>query len=71
MKIAVLASGGGTNFQSIIDNIESGYIPDSQIAALLTNKPDAGAIERAKKHGIKVEIIEPGEDQSREDYDTQ
>jgi phosphoribosylglycinamide formyltransferase-1 len=56
--IGVLASGRGSNFQSIIDNIESGYI-DAKIAVLVTDKPDAYAIERAKKHNIESIVSVP------------
>ncbi len=55
-KIAVLASGGGTDFQSIINGVESGYIP-GEIALLLCNKDEAGCLERARKHGVPTAII--------------
>lgn len=51
MNIAVFASGGGTDFQSIIDGVESGLIK-AKINMLIASKPDIYAIERAKKHGI-------------------
>ncbi|MBR2967147.1 MAG: phosphoribosylglycinamide formyltransferase [Clostridia bacterium] len=51
MKIAVFASGGGTDFQSVIDGVESGLIK-AKIDLLIASKPDIFAIERAKKHGI-------------------
>lgn len=56
MRIAVLASGRGTGFQSIIDHIELGVLRNIEIAVMVTNNPAAGAIERAKKHGIRHEI---------------
>lgn len=52
INISVLASGGGTDFQSIIDNVENGFIPDAKIVQLIASKEDAYALERAKKHGI-------------------
>lgn len=55
--IVVFASGSGTNFQSIIDAIESQRITSASIAGLITNNPDAGAIERARKHDIPVAVI--------------
>ena len=51
MNIAVFASGGGTDFQSIIDGVESGLIK-AKINMLIASKPDIYAIERAKKHNI-------------------
>lgn len=58
LTIGVLASGRGSNFQSIIDNIESGYI-NAKIAVLITDNPKAYAIERAKKHDIESLVINP------------
>ena len=56
MNIAVFASGGGTDFQSIIDGVESGLIK-AKINMLIASKPDIGAIERAKKHGIDYRVF--------------
>lgn len=51
-KIAVFASGGGTDFQSVIDaNEREGFC---EIAYLVASKPEIGAIDRAKKHGIQT-----------------
>ena len=50
-NIAVLASGSGSDFQSIVDGIESGYVP-GQIRLLICNKKEAFCLERAKKHNI-------------------
>ena len=52
LTLGVLASGRGSNFQSIIDSIESGSL-NAKIAVLVTDKPDAYAIERANKHKIE------------------
>jgi len=56
LRVAVLASGRGTDFQSIIDGIKRGDV-DAEIVLLLTNNPEAGAIERAKANGIPVAVI--------------
>lgn len=56
-KLVLFASGSGTNFQAIIDAVDKGEIR-ATIAGLITDNPDAGAIDRAKKHDIPVEIIE-------------
>lgn len=55
-KLVILASGSGSNFQAIIDAIRCGDI-DAQIAGLITNKPQIGAIKRAKKNSIPVKVI--------------
>lgn len=57
VKIAVLVSGGGTNLQALIDAEESGIIKSGKIDLVISNKPDAYALERAKKAGIKTEVV--------------
>ncbi len=54
-RIAVFASGGGTDFQSIIDANESQKF--CEIALLIASKDGIGAIERAKKHGISTAVF--------------
>ena len=56
-NISVLVSGGGTNFQAVIDKIESGYITNARIAQVISSKADAYALSRAEKHGIKGVVI--------------
>ncbi len=51
IRIGVLASGGGTNLQAIIDSCESGEI-DGDVVVVISNISDAGALERARKHSI-------------------
>lgn len=55
-KIAVFASGGGTDFQSVIDANEAEKF--CEIAYLVASKPQIGAIARAEKHGIKTITFE-------------
>lgn len=52
-KIAVLVSGSGTDLQSVIDAVESGYL-NVKIEAVISNKEGIYGIERAKKHGINT-----------------
>jgi phosphoribosylglycinamide formyltransferase-1 len=56
-KIVVLASGRGTDFQSIIDSKNNGELSLVEISALITDNPSAYAIERAKKAGIPYFVI--------------
>ena len=54
-RIEVFASGGGTDFQSVIDaNLAENFC---EIAVLIASKGGIGAIERAKKHGIRAEVF--------------
>lgn len=68
MNIAVLVSGGGTNLQAIIDKIENKTITNASISVVISNKKDAYALERAKKHGIKGMCISPKDFQDRAQF---
>lgn len=57
-KIAVLISGGGTNLQSIIDNIENGYLNNCSIEYVISDRKDAYGIERATLHNINTLILD-------------
>ncbi len=67
IKLGVLASGRGSNFQAIIDAIEAGRL-DAGISILITDRKDAFAIERAKRHGIDYLHIDPKEFKDRDTY---
>ena len=68
MKIAVLVSGGGTNLQAIIDGINNGSITNTEISLVYSNNPNAYAIERAKKAGIKYVVKSPKEFSTRQEF---
>lgn len=57
-NIAVLVSGGGTNLQALIDAEKNGVIKDGEIKLVVSNKPDAYALTRAKNAGIKTEVAD-------------
>ena len=56
-RIAVLASGGGTNLQALIDARSSGIIKSGEIITVVTNNSKAYALERAAKAGIASKVI--------------
>jgi len=72
LRIGVLASGRGSNLQAVIDAIEAGSL-QAQIALVLSNKKDAFALERARRHGLTEVFLDPkpytGQPDSREAYD--
>lgn len=68
MKIAVCVSGGGTNLQAIMDRIEDGTIKNTQIAVVISNKPGAFALERARSRGIPSVCISPKDYPDREGF---
>ncbi len=68
LKIGVLVSGGGTNLQAILDAMERGSIRDASIEVVVSNKTNAYALERAKKHGIPTRCISPKDYDSRQAF---
>ncbi len=65
-KIAVFASGGGTDFQSVIDANEREHF--CKIEYLVASKPNIGAIDRAKKHGITPLVFDKTSETKEEFY---
>ncbi len=63
-KIAVLVSGGGTNLQALLDAQSRGEIVGGEIVAVISNNPEAYALERAKKAGVAGYVL------TREQYPT-
>ena len=72
VRLGVLASGRGSNLQAIIDAVEAGAL-DARIAVVVSNKKDAQALERARKHHIAELFLDPkpfaSRDDKREAYD--
>jgi len=66
--IGVLVSGSGSNLQSIIDHIESGTL-DAEIRVVLSNNPEAYALERCRKHHISSVVLDHRQFDCRESYD--
>ena len=58
VKTAVLVSGNGTNLQSIINALNFGKIKNCEITAVISSKPNAYALERAKSAGIPTHVID-------------
>lgn len=61
MKLAVLASGNGTNLQAIIDAVKDGILEGVSISYVISDNPAAGALDRAKKNDIRTVVIKKGE----------
>lgn len=70
LKIAVLASGSGSNLQAIIDEIAAGLLP-AELCLVISDKPDAYALQRAQKANVPTKILLPQDFASRADYDAQ
>ena len=57
VRTAVLVSGGGTNLQALIDSQESGRLKRCELCLVISNNNTAYALTRARKHGIKTEVV--------------
>lgn len=66
--LGVLISGRGSNLQAIIDAIAAGTL-DARIAVVISNRPDAAGLERARKAGIETLVLSHRDYPSREEYD--
>ena len=66
LRVVVLVSGGGTNLQAIIDSVESGNIPNTELVGVISNNKDAYALEKAKNHNIPAFGISPKDYETRE-----
>ncbi len=69
-KIGVLVSGRGSNLQAIMDRIADGFLP-LEIAVVISDKPDAFALERAQKAGLKTVCVERKACAAKEEFEAQ
>lgn len=69
-KLAVFASGNGSNFQAIVDAVASGALPVN-VELLICDKPKAKVVERAKAAGVEVYTFRPKNYSSREAYEAE
>ncbi|WP_020619101.1 phosphoribosylglycinamide formyltransferase [Paenibacillus daejeonensis] len=68
LKIAVFASGQGTNFQALADRVQEGRL-DVSIELLVCDRPSAPVVGRAERAGISVHAFSPKSYPSREAYE--
>ncbi len=68
-RIAVMVSGGGTNLQALIDAERDGIIKSGEIVLVLSNKPDAYALVRAKNAGIECAVVNKKECADRAEFE--
>ena len=59
LRVLVMVSGGGTNFQAIIDGVNNKTITNAEIVGVISNNYGVYSLERAEKAGIKNEVISP------------
>lgn len=68
LRLGILASGGGTNLQAIIDRIKDGTL-NAEIALILSNKSGAGALQRGRQAGIPTLFIDHRQYPDRIEFD--
>jgi len=66
-RLGILLSGRGSNFEAIAENIRRGSL-DAEIAAVISNRPEARGIETARERGLPAVVL-PSGGVSREEYD--
>lgn len=69
-RIAVFASGSGTNFQALMDAAAAGTL-DARVELLVCDRPQAPVVERARRAGIAAHVFRPKEYASREAYESE
>lgn len=68
-KIAIFASGSGSNFESIMSKIKQGELPNIEVTSLYTDQVNAYCIERARKYHLDVHVNELKNFDSKADYE--
>ncbi|MFK7697628.1 phosphoribosylglycinamide formyltransferase [Paenibacillus sp. HJGM_3] len=69
-RIAVFASGSGSNFQALVDAVAAGKL-DVTIELLVCDKPQARVVERAAQAGVNAFVFRPKEYASRAEYEAE
>jgi phosphoribosylglycinamide formyltransferase-1 len=70
MKIGILISGRGSNMVAIVEAVQSGFIPDSEVVVVISDKTSAEGLEKAKNRGIDTLAI-PRKSRVREEHDAE
>jgi phosphoribosylglycinamide formyltransferase 1 len=67
-KIAILISGRGSNMLALAEAVKDGRVPNAQIALVVSDKPAAAGLERAREQGLKTIAI-PRQGQTRQEHE--
>lgn len=70
-RIAVFASGQGSNFQALLDASRAGGLGGAEIVLLVSDKPQAPVVERARAAGVDTFVFQPKAYARREDYEAE
>ncbi len=69
LRVGVMVSGGGTNLQAILDALDAGKITGASIEVVVSNNPNAYALERARKHGVEAVCLSPKDFSDRDAFE--
>src|SRR5215213_8796572 len=70
MKIGILISGRGSNMVALVDAVNSGEIPNSEVAVVISDKANALGLQKAHERGVETVVIER-RGRSREEHDAE
>lgn len=70
MKIGILISGRGSNMVAVVDAVERGEIPASEVVVVISDKADAGGLEKARERGVETVVVERN-GRKRAEHDSQ
>lgn len=70
MKIGILISGRGSNMVALVDAVKSGEIPDSEVVVVISDKPEALGLEKARERGVETVVVER-RGRTREEHDAE
>lgn len=68
MKLAIFASGSGTNFQAIVDAVKRGELA-ANVSLLVCDRPEAKVVERAREEGVPTFVFRPKEYATKADFE--
>jgi phosphoribosylglycinamide formyltransferase 1 len=72
MKIGILISGRGSNMVAIVEAVQSGIIPDSEVVVVISDRESAEGIQKAAKRNIETVIVtRRAKSRTREEHDTE
>lgn len=70
MKIGILISGRGSNMSAIAEAVQNGFIANSEVSVVISDKPSAEGLEKAKAKGIET-IVVTRKGRTREEHDAE
>lgn len=70
MKLGILISGRGSNMTAIVEAVQSGLIPDSEVTVVISDKKSAAGLEKARERGVETVVVQRNK-RTREEHDAE